>query len=89
MNLLKLKAAVSSSLAVLLIPVAFTGIGLYFAPSGRIARETSWAFFGLSKLQLEQLHTITGFIFAGLAVIHFILNLKMLLCELKQFKAKK
>ena len=69
-NIVKIRGILSSLLLIISIIVIFTGIGLYFAPSGRIAREIGWNFFGFDLLKLENLHTVTGFIMAVLIVIH-------------------
>ena len=60
-----------------------TGIGLWLAPSGRIARETSWTFVGATKEMLGNLHTYMGFAMVAIIVIHLAINYKMLLNELK------
>ncbi len=86
MNAVKLRGITSTLLIIIFIVVLFTGIGLTFAPSGRIARETSWAFLGFSKFKLLRLHTVTGYIMAGLVVFHLILNYKMFLAEIKALK---
>ena len=89
-NLVKIRGVLSSLLLVISFILIFTGIGLFFAPSGRIARETGWSYFGIDLLKLETLHKISGFVMAGLIVIHFILNYKIFKNEIKQvFNFKK
>ncbi len=88
MNVLKLKGIISLLLIVLFVMVVFTGIGLYFSPSGKIAKETSWNFLGFKKEQLENLHTLTGFLMSALVVVHLSLNYKMLLSEIKMLKGR-
>ncbi len=83
-NIVKIRGILSSLLLIISIIAIFTGIGLYFAPSGRIARGTGWSFFGFNLSKLEMLHTVTGFIMAVLIVIHFIINYKMFKNEMKQ-----
>ncbi len=83
MKIAKIRAIVSLLLLITFVVVLFTGIGLYFAPLGRVARETSWNFVGFDKWQLEKLHTISGFIMSLLIMIHLLLNYKMLLAEIK------
>ena len=88
-NMVKIRAIFSSALLIISIMVIFTGIGLYFAPSGRTARETGWTFFGFSLVKLENLHTITGFIMAALILIHFTINFTLYKNEMKHlFKRK-
>ncbi len=82
-NLMKIRAILSSLLLIVFIIVVFTGIGLYFSPSGRIAAEISWNFLGFSKWRLENLHTLSGFIMSGLVIIHLLINYKMFLGEIK------
>ena len=82
-NIVKIRVILSSLLLITFIVVLFTGIGLYFSPSGKIAKEINWNFLGFNKLQLENLHTISGFIMSGLILIHLFLNYKMFLGEIK------
>ena len=55
MDLIKLRGITSTALIVVFALVVFTGIGMYFAPSGRVAYEAGWTFFGIQKFQLENL----------------------------------
>ena len=88
-NMVKLRGILSLSLLIVSILVIFTGIGLYLAPSGRIARETGWNFLGFNLTRLENLHTVAGFTMAVLIVIHFIINYKLFINEVKQvFRTK-
>ncbi len=81
--LIKVKGIISSLMFMLFVPVMFSGIGLYFAPSGREARLTNWTFLGFSKEQLEVMHDIPGLIFAALTIIHILLNFKIYVNEIK------
>ena len=83
MSVVKIRAVVSSLLVILFVIVLLTGIGLYLAPSGRIAKEAGWNFLGVKRWELENLHTISGFIMAILLIVHLILNYKLLLTELR------
>jgi cytochrome b subunit of formate dehydrogenase len=90
MNILKIRGIFSLLLIVSFFVVFFSGLGLYFAPIGKIARETNWNFFGFDKPSLEKIHTLFGFIMSGLVIIHLFLNYKLLFTELKTlFKTKK
>jgi len=82
-NIIKIRAILSSLLLITFIIVLFTGIGLYFSPSGRIAREIGWTFLGFNKEKLENLHTLSGFIMSALVMIHLFVNYKMFLSEIK------
>ena len=83
MNIVKMRAIISVILIVVFIIETITGIVLWLSPSGRIAREIGWNFMGVDKLMLENLHTYAGFFMIALVVLHFILNYKMLIQELK------
>jgi hypothetical protein len=56
--LVKLKAILSTFILVLFVPVGFSGVRLYFAPSGREARLTNWNFLGFSKDALLKMHNL-------------------------------
>ena len=79
----KIKAILSTIILGLFVAVGFSGIGLFFAPNGREARLLSWTFLGLSRSALETLHDIPGLILVILLVIHFLLNLKLYMNEIK------
>ncbi len=55
-----------------------TGLGLYFAPSGRIAREIGWTWLGLDKHTLGDVHAYFGFTMICVAIVHLTLNWKPL-----------
>ncbi|AZR72822.1 hypothetical protein BBF96_05090 [Anoxybacter fermentans] len=82
-NLIKVRGIISLLLLILFIVISVTGIGLWLAPSGRIARQIEWSFLGLNKELLEDLHTYTGFIMIFLTIVHLLLNYKMLFNEIK------
>ena len=75
--LVKVKAILSTFIFVLFVLVGFSGVGLYFAPSGREARLTSWNFLGFSKDALLKMHDLPGMILVVLLAVHFLLNLKI------------
>jgi len=87
-SIVKIRAILSLLLIITFVIVTFTGIGLYLSPSGRIARETSWGLFGLGRWQLENMHTILGFIMSALIIIHLAVNYKLLLSEVKVLVGK-
>jgi len=88
MSIVKIRAVVSLLLVVLFVIVLLTGIGLYLAPSDRIAKEIDWNFLGMSKWKLENLHTLSGFIMSLLLIVHLILNYKLLLTEIRMLFRK-
>ncbi len=83
-NIIKVRAVLTTLLIVVTLIVIFTGIGLHLAPIGRIAKATGWAFFGLGKESLEKLHTVTGFLMAFLILIHFSINFELYKSEMRQ-----
>lgn len=54
--------------------MALTGLGMFFAPSCRVARDTSWAVWGHSKEDLAAVHVWFGTVFVIAAVYHIYLN---------------
>ena len=54
--------------------VALTGLGMFFAPSCRVARDTSWAVWGHSKEDLAAVHVWFGTAFVIAAGYHIYLN---------------
>ena len=68
-----------SSLALLV-----SGIALFVAPSGRIARSTGWEFLGLDKEQWEEFHTVFGYLGALFGLFHLFLNWRCLVGYLKR-----
>jgi hypothetical protein len=82
-NLVAIRGVISFFLLIAFIVVFFTGLGLSFAPAGKIAKETGWTFFGVPKFKLEKLHDVSGYTMSGLVVLHLILNYKMFINELK------
>ncbi len=89
MKKLHIKAILSSTILVIFILVTITGIGLFLAPSGLIAKTTDWTFLSMTKFQLEKFHTLTGFIFVALIIVHFIMNLSLFKGELKSLFRKR
>ncbi|AFL94456.1 hypothetical protein CL1_0244 [Thermococcus cleftensis] len=70
-------------LTVVFAIVLVTGIGLYLAPSGRIADTIGWTFLGMDKDTLTNVHTYFGFAMAGLVSIHLAIGLKSMWVMLK------
>ncbi len=87
--IIRVKGILSTLILVLFIPVGFSGIGLYFAPSGRQARVSSWSFLGFSKLQLQTMHDIPGIILTATFILHFLLNIRIFLNEIKCLLVKR
>lgn len=70
-------------LAVTFVAELFTGIGLYLAPSGRIAETIGWTFLGFDKDTLDLIHTYFGFAMAGLVMVHLVIGFNSMLVMLK------
>ncbi len=51
-----------------------SGIALFIAPSGRMARTTGWLFLGLDRDQWIAFHTVFGYASALFALAHIYLN---------------
>lgn len=58
--------------------ILFTGIGLYMSPSGKVARETGWMWFGMDKEMLEDVHTYFGFSMVLIGAVHIALNYRVM-----------
>jgi len=54
--------------------MALTGLWMFFAPSCRVARDTSWAVWGHSKEDLAAVHVWFGTVFVIAAAYHIYLN---------------
>jgi len=75
---LNLRAGMTLLVLFLAIVLLVGGAVLFVAHSGRIARETGWAFFGLSKQEWGDLHLTIGFIFVVAIIIHLAFNWRAL-----------
>lgn len=78
-----IRSIVDLLLTITFVVLAITGIGLYFAPSGRIANSMNWTFLGLDKETLTLIHTYFGFIMIGLVAIHLIIGFRSMLAMLR------
>ncbi|AKG91584.1 protein of unknown function {DUF4405} [Geoglobus ahangari] len=78
-----LRAAVDVLLVIGFVVILVTGIGLYFAPSGRIAKETGWTWMGMDKETLEEVHTYFGFSMVAVGLVHLFLNYRAMYYLLK------
>ncbi len=79
--IVKVKAVVSSIMLVLMVLVSFSGIALLFAP--KRAGQLNWTFLGIPKETLLKMHNLPGVALIVFFVIHFILNLKLYISEMK------
>ena len=78
-----LRGVVDLLLLIVFVGIAVTGIGLYLAPSGRIAESIGWTFLGMNKEALTNVHTYLGFIMIGLVGVHLAVGFKSMLVMLK------
>jgi len=78
-----LRGVVDLLLLMVFVGIAITGIGLYLAPSGRIAGAIGWTFLGMDKDTLTNVHTYLGFIMIGLVGIHLVVGFKSMWVMLK------
>jgi hypothetical protein len=70
------RSYVSVLTALSFIGMTFTGIILFFVPSGRVANWTGWTMLALSKQQWIGLHDWFSIIFVIASVFHLYLNWK-------------
>ncbi len=83
MNRRLLKTITDIMLLAGLVAMGVTGIGMYLAPSGKIAKATSWTFLGLDRHSLGNVHTYLGFSMLAIGLLHLTLNWKPLKTLLK------
>jgi len=78
-----LRSTVDLLLLVVFVLIAITGIGLYLAPSGRIADSIGWTFLGADKDTLTNVHTYLGFVMIGLVAVHLVVGFRSMVVMLK------
>lgn len=84
MKRFSIRRYISTGLALSFIMIAITGIVLYVAPPGRIARWIDWTLIGLNRAQWETQHTLFSCLFVILGLFHlFMINWKTFLSYLK------
>jgi hypothetical protein len=67
------RSYVSFSLFLSFLAITITGIVLYVAPPGRIARWTDWHMLGFNRGQWEELHTLFSWLFIVLGLFHLLM----------------
>jgi hypothetical protein len=77
------RSFVSFSLLFSGIALLLSGIILFIAPSGRVARDINWRILGLDKEGWEAVHTVIGYISVIFAGLHLILNRRFLINYLR------
>jgi hypothetical protein len=84
------RSYVSISLLLSFIVIAVSGVVLYLAPPGRIARWISWIMLGFSRRQWEDLHTLFSYLFILLGIFHlFLFNWKLFFSYLRSKLTRK
>ena len=74
---------ISLGLALTFAMILVSGLVLYIAPKGSVARWTNWLFLGLDRAQWETQHTIFSYLFVFFGFVHlFQLNWKAFLSYL-------
>jgi hypothetical protein len=69
--------------------LAGSGLILYITPQGRVARWNGWTLLGMTKDQLEGIHTISSFFFVAAVMIHlFIFNWKVIIGYIRNVRMK-
>jgi len=72
------RSYVSFGLFLSFLVITISGIILYVAPPGRIARWTSWQMLWLNRGQWEDLHTLFSYLFIIFGLFHlFLFNWKL------------
>jgi len=67
------RSYVSISLVLSFLVITVSGIVLYIAPPGRVARWTTWVLMGFSRGQWEDLHTLFSYLFIILGFFHLLM----------------
>ena len=67
------RSYVSFSLVLSFLVITVSGIILYLAPPGRIARWTDWVMLGFNRGQWEDLHTLFSYLFIILGFFHLLM----------------
>lgn len=78
------RAYVSLLLLLAGVLLAVSGVVLYVAPSGRIAKTVEWRMLGFDKGQWEALHTVFGFVFLYFSYLHVRYNWRSILSYLRR-----
>lgn len=80
----KWRAFISICLFISFFIIFITGLVLYLAPVGWVARWIDWRIIGMTKEKWEAMHTVFSYLFAIFAVIHlFSMNWKLFLNYIK------
>jgi len=78
-----MKKVTSLSLGFSFLIMSYTGVVLFIAPHGRVARWLDWHFLGLDKTQYQELHTTSMITFLVFGLLHIYYNWKPIISYLK------
>jgi len=65
------------------IIVLISGVVMFIAPSGRVAREIGWTLLGLDRAQWQTLHLSFAIVFVAIGIFHLGFNWQGLLHHLR------
>ena len=82
------KKITSLSLGFSFLIMSYTGVVLFIAPHGRIARWLDWHFLGLDKTQYQELHTTSMVTFLLFGILHIYFNWKPIVSYMKDSSRK-
>ncbi|SHK18582.1 protein of unknown function [Shimia gijangensis] len=60
------------------LPMLASGAILYFAPKGRLSKQTDWDVLGLDRHEWADIHSVLMTLFVGFSLWHAILHLRVL-----------
>lgn len=83
-----MKKIVSLSLGFSFLIMSYTGVILFIAPHGRIARWLDWHLLGLDKLQYQELHITSMVIFLVFGIWHIYYNWKSIVTYMRDTTKK-
>lgn len=84
------RSYVSISLLLSFLVIAVSGVILYIAPPGRVARWISWMLMGFNREQWEDLHTLFSYLFILFGILHlFLFNWNLFFSYLRSRITKK
>jgi len=79
----KTKSFATMTIAWMFLIMTFSGVILYFTPSGRIANWTNWTLLGLLKEEWQGLHNLFAILFVLFIVLHLFFNWKVFMSYFK------
>jgi len=80
---MRIRRAISLTMLLTFVVLAYSGIMLFICPQGRVAYWTGWDLLGLSKEQYSELHSTFMVLFLVTGIWHIVLNWKPITAYLK------